>query len=116
MNRTTIQGDAASSMLNVRKHVIRFLLAALNSRWLNRSPCRYGFIGNVDAFDISNLRSEVGQRADLTVAKLIEEAERFASCPVGKGLTVIEDGCEPREATIWDAHELKQALTPKDRA
>lgn len=100
----------------MRKFAVRICLAILNSRWLNHSPCRYGFIGNVDAFDIGNLRSEVKQRPDLTVAKLIEEAERFATCPIGKGVTVLEDGCAPREANCWDIHELKQALTPKDRA
>lgn len=100
----------------MRKLAIRICLAILNSQWLNHTPCRYGFIGNVDAFDIGNLRSEVKQRSDLTVAKLIEEAERFATCPIGKGVTVLEDGSEPREANLWDIHELKQALTPKDRA
>jgi hypothetical protein len=87
--------------------IIRFLLALLNSRWLNPSPCKYGFIGNVDAFDIANLRSEVSQRPDLTVAQLIREAEQFKCCPMRRdGLTVIDDGV-PRDATIWDEHELR---------
>lgn len=86
--------------------ITRLLLAALNSRWLNPSPCKYGFIGNVDAFDIGNLRSEVSQRPGLTIAQLIIEAEQFKCCPMRPdGLTVIEGGT-PREATIWDEHEL----------
>lgn len=72
----------------MKKMVVKVLLAALNGRWLNNSPCLYGFIGNVDAFSIENLRSEVKQRPEITVRQLIEEAERFASCP--KGLTVLE--------------------------
>ena|ERR1700677_3854277 len=87
--------------------IIRALLAVLNRRFLNSSPCKYGFVGNVDAFDIDNLRSEVSQRPDLTVAQLIREAEQFKCCPLRRdGLTVI-DGGTPREATIWDEHELR---------
>lgn len=95
----------------MKRHIIRTLLAILNSRWLNCSPCRYGFIGNVDAFDMDNLRSEVRQRPQLTVAELIAEAEHFLSCMVdgerkGNGLTVITpDGY--REATDEDIEDLR---------
>jgi hypothetical protein len=98
----------------MKSAAIRLLLAALNSRWLNSSPCKYGYIGNVDAFDIGNLRSEVRQRPDLTVAQLIAEAEQFKACPMTPGtggVTVLEDGV-PRPADVWDIYELGRSLAP----
>lgn len=94
--------------------IIRVLLGALNSRWLNATPCRYGFIGNTEAFDIAHLRYEVRARPDLTVAQLILEAERFAACPISiKGVTVMEADGSAHEATTGDLHELRQSLLPK---
>jgi len=85
---------------------IKLLLRALNSRWLNHSPCEYGFIGNVDAFSYSNLASEEKQRPGITVRQILKEADCFRSCPIQKsGLTVIE-GEEMRDATVWDIHDL----------
>ncbi len=96
----------------MKKLIIRALLAILNSRYLNHSPCQFKFCGNVDAFDIANLRSEVAQRPNLTVAQLIAEAERFASCPVNpKGLTVLEADGLYHDADVWELHQLRQALT-----
>jgi len=83
------------------------MLAALNSRWLNSSPCQYGFIGNVDAFSLDHLRSEESQRPGITVATIIREAEEFKSCPLRKdGATVLEDGVS-RQANIWDLNDLR---------
>jgi hypothetical protein len=46
----------------MRKRITQILLAVLNSRWFNQTPCRYDFVGNIDNFsreDIeSNLREE----------------------------------------------------------
>lgn len=89
----------------MRKAIVRLLLGVLNSRWLNQSPCVYAFVGNIDNFSEESLRSEVSQRPDITVAELLKEAERWKSCPITNGLTVI-DGDEIREATVWDIHEL----------
>ena len=63
---------------------------------------------DVDAFDIDNLRSEESQRPGITVKQIIEEAERFKSCPMRKdgGVTVI-DGDEVRDATELDINELR---------
>lgn len=95
--------------------VIKILLRILNSRILNYSPCKYGFIGNVDAFDIQDLRYEIIQRPDLMVSQLIQEAEQFKACSVRRnGLTVLEDGVA-REANVWDLHELQQSLNPSNR-
>ena len=52
--------------MTLRKLLTRILLAALNSRWLNSTPCRYGFIVNADAFDLENLRAEARSRPELS--------------------------------------------------
>ena len=90
----------------MKRHVIRSLLAVLNSRWLNSSPCLYGFIGNIDAFSYENLRFEESQRPGITVRTILEEADRFRTCPIGNGLRVImPEGY--READAWDLHDLR---------
>lgn len=87
---------------------VKTLLAILNSRLLNQSPCEYGYINNIDAFSYSGLKSEVKMRPDVTVSTIIAEADAFRSCPIYEsGLAVIEDG-QTREGTIWDVHELQQ--------
>ena len=97
----------------MRGKIIRLLLRVLNSRWLNQSPCKYGYINNVEAFSYSNLRSELKSRPDLMVAQVLAEADAFKCCPLKtNGLTVIEDGVA-REGTIWDVHELRQEFTAK---
>jgi len=97
----------------VKPKIIRWLLASLNCRWLNHSPCEYGYVGNVDAFSYEHLRSEEQQRPGITVKTILEEADRFRSCPIGEGLTVLECDGTYHEATAWDIHELKLAMTPK---
>jgi hypothetical protein len=97
--------------MSIRALVIKLLLRLLNSRWLNSTPCAYGFIGNVDAFSLEYLRAEARQRTGITVAQIIYEADLFRSCPMTHtGLYVIEDG-KVREANIWDRHELRAAFT-----
>lgn len=98
----------------MKKTLTRMLLSALNSRWLNNSPCRYGFIGNVDAFSIENLRSEEKQRPGITVKTILYEAEMFAACPLDKGeLMVIEDG-KYRGSTVWDLHQLRNEFSSSE--
>ncbi len=101
----------------MRKIIVQALLKVLNSRFLNSSPCRYGFIGTVDAFSYENLASEVEQRPGVTVNTILFEADRFRSCPMRKdgGLTVLEADGTSREATAFDMRDLRNALTPKDR-
>jgi hypothetical protein len=95
----------------MKNMIIKILLAVLNSRFLNGSPCKYGFIGNLDAFSYSHLQSEEQQRPGITVKTILDEADMFRSCPMRKsGLTVIEDG-QSREGTIWDVHELQKQFT-----
>ena len=99
----------------MRKIVIQVLLKILNSHFLNQTPCRYGFIGNVDAFSYENLASEEEQRPGITVKTVLKEADRFRSCPIrnGGGLTVLESDGTSHEATAWDMHELRQGLGPR---
>lgn len=100
-------------MNQVRKFVTRALLAILNADCMNNTPCRYGLIGNIDAFDAEFLRSELRSRPELTVAQLISEAEKFNSCPIDtSGLMVIE-GDTVRSANVWDIHEIGQIGKPK---
>lgn len=100
----------------MRQRVIRLLLAILNSRWLNQSPCQYGYVNNLDAFSYENLRSEDKQQPGITVREILDSADMFKACPIGRhgDLMVIENG-EVREGTMWDVHELRQALTPPNK-
>jgi hypothetical protein len=99
----------------MRRIIIKALLRALNSRFLNDSPCEYGWINNVDAFSYQNCVSEDKQRPGITVREMLDTADRFKTCPINKnGLTVIEPDGSTHEATVWDRHELNLALTPKD--
>ena len=94
----------------IRAAITRLLLSALNSRFLNHSPCQYGYIGNVDAFSIENLRCEERQRPGITVSQIVKEAEMFKACPIEpRGLTVIEEG-EFRAAASQDLRDLREAL------
>jgi hypothetical protein len=99
----------------MRTAIIRFLLAALNSRWLNQSPCQYGFIGNVDAFSLGNLKSEERQRPGITVKTILQEAERFRSCPLTARLIIFQDG-DTRDPTTLDFDELRQSLKHQKEA
>jgi hypothetical protein len=101
--------------MKIRNAVSKLLLWALNSRLLNGTPCEYAFVGNVDNFSETHLRYEVKARPELTVAELLKESEIFKTCQLRsggeQGFSVIEDG-EIRDATVWDAHELRNSLTP----
>jgi hypothetical protein len=102
--------------MSLRKLIIKALLAILNSRWLNCSPCRYGFIGNVDAFEYSHLASEERQRPGIAVKTILEEADRFSACPINKGrLTVLESDGSHHEATVFDLRDLRESFAPKDK-
>jgi hypothetical protein len=99
----------------MKRWTTEFLLSILNSRLFNQSPCKYGFIGNVDAFSYENLTSEERQQPGITVKEILEAADRFRSCPIreGGGVTVIEPDGSTHDATIWDEHELRTMLERK---
>jgi len=87
----------------------------LNSRFLNQSPCEYGFINNVDAFSYRNCYYEDKQQPGITVREMLDAADRFKTCPIySGGLAVMEADGTTHEATVWDHHELRVALTPND--
>lgn len=87
----------------------------LNSGFLNATPCRYGFIGNVDAFEHSHLQSEERQQPGITVKEVLSMADRFKSCPMRTtGVTVMESDGTSHEATAMDLHELRTSLIPPD--
>lgn len=108
--------------MSTRDRLISFcvkgLLGLLNSRFLNHSPCRYGYIGNIDAFEYQHLQSSEAQQPGITLREFLNDVDRFNACPLYSkdGLTVIEADGSTREATIWDHHELTMALTPPTKA
>lgn len=93
------------------------LLGLLNSRFLNHSPCRYGYIGNIDAFEYQHLRSSEAQQQGISLKEFLDAVDRWNACPLHRkdGLTVIEADGSTHEATVWDRHELNLALTPHDK-
>lgn len=94
--------------------LIRFLLSVLNSRFLNATPCEYGYIGNVDAFSYDNLSSEERQTPGITVKEVLAAADRFRACPIKDGLSVIENDGSCREANVWDMHDLRESFRRKE--
>lgn len=92
----------------MRGRIIRALLSILNSRWLNQSPCKYEYVGNVDAFSREDIECTLRQDPTMTLQEYIDSANRFKTCPMRKdgGVTVIE-GDECRDANIWDMHDLR---------
>jgi hypothetical protein len=96
----------------IKTLLTRLLLAALNTRWLNPTPCRYGFLGNADAFDLESLRERARARPELTLREFIAEAESFAAHPLTPILAVVENGGEMSKADAWDYHDLR--LTVRD--
>jgi len=98
----------------MRRKTINLLLLILNSRFLNDSPCEYGYINGIEAVSYQELVNEDKQQPGITVKEVIESIDRFKACPIREnGLIVIENG-EAREGTIWDVHELRQAFNRKD--
>lgn len=76
----------------MKKTIVHFLLSLLNSRFLNQTPCKYEFVGNVDAFSRSDIESSLRQNPEMTLQQYIDIANRFKYCPISRvGVTVIED-------------------------
>lgn len=102
-------------MNRLKSLIVRVLLRLLNTQFLNLSPCRYGYIGNIDAFEYQHLRSSESQQPGITLRDFLEDVDRFNACPLYRkdGLTVIEADGTTHEATVWDRHELNLALSPR---
>lgn len=75
----------------MKKSIVRVLLALLNSRWLNGTPCHYEFVGNIDAFSREDMESSLREQPDMTLRQYLDVANRFKFCPVSRiGVTAIE--------------------------
>src|SRR5580693_7479204 len=99
----------------VRRFIVKCLLCALNSRWLNQTPCKYAFVGNLDNFSRENLESEDKQQPGITVREILDAADRFMACPINNtGVTVMEGDGTNHEATAMDLHELRVSFSPKE--
>jgi hypothetical protein len=78
-------------MLKTRKAVVRALLAILNSEWLNPTPCKYEFVGNVDAFSREDIEATLRHEPEMSLRAYLDLADRFKACPVSRvGVSVIE--------------------------
>ena len=93
----------------MRGFVKAVLLGALNSRLLNATPCKYGFINGLDAVSYEELENEDRQYPGITVREVLKSIDRFRSCQKRTGLTVIE-GDVVRDADLWDVHALSTTL------
>ena len=71
--------------------VISILLRLLNSSWLNDTPCKYDFVGNIDNFSREDIESTLRQAPGMTLREYLEIANRFKFCPISRtGITAIE--------------------------
>ena len=75
----------------MRKLLIKCFLSMLNGRFLNHTPCKYEFVGNLDAFSRSDIESTLRSDPDMTLQEYIDCANRFKACPISRtGVSVIE--------------------------
>ena len=63
----------------MRKTITNILLKLLNSTWLNPTPAKYEFVGNITAFSRSFLESSVQQEPHLMVRDLLRYSP--TDCP-----------------------------------
>ena len=75
----------------MKKFIVKGLLRLLNCRWLNNTPCRYEFVGNVDAFSRADIEAVLSSNPAITLQEYLDAANRFKTCPLSRvGVTVIE--------------------------
>ena len=76
----------------MKKFLIGILLRLLNTHFLNPTPCRYDFVGNVDNFSREDIASTLKVEPDMSLRRYLEIADRFKACPISRtGITVIEE-------------------------
>jgi len=63
----------------MKKYITKILLAIINSPYLNGTPCKYEFVGNITAFSRSYLESSVQQEPHLMVRNLLRYSP--TNCP-----------------------------------
>jgi hypothetical protein len=66
----------------MKKLIRKAFLKALNSRFLNNTPCEYGFINGLEAVSYRELKNEVIQNPHILVRDLIRSIDQFKSCPL----------------------------------
>ena len=75
----------------MKEMLVRILLRMLNTQYLNPTPCRYDFVGNVDNFSREDIESTLKMEPDMSLSRYLEIADRFKSCPISRtGITAIE--------------------------
>lgn len=75
----------------LRSGIARLLLAALNSRWLNQTPCEYALVNNLDSFSRSDIEFSLKEKPDMSLREYLDAADRFKACPISRvGVTAIE--------------------------
>lgn len=83
--------------------IVKVLLRILNTNWLNPTPCRYDFVGNIDNFSRQDIESTLEVEPQMSLRRYLDIADRFKSCPISRvGITTIEpdgtytENCDPR--------------------
>lgn len=75
----------------MKKLLVRFLLRLLNAHFLNPTPCRYAFVGNLDNFSRHDIESTLKVEPEMSLRRYLEIADRFKACPISRvGVTAIE--------------------------
>lgn len=75
----------------MRKVIVGLLLKVLNSGFLNQTPCRYDFVGNVDNFSREDIESTLRVEPDMSLRRYLDIADQFKACPISRiGVTAIE--------------------------
>lgn len=93
---------AAKYGSEMRKVIVRFLLSLLNADWLNPTPCKYEFVGNIDAFSREDVESSLRQQPDMTLQQYLDVANAFKFCPISRtGITAIESDGTYTENVEW---------------
>lgn len=75
----------------MKRYIVRILLAMLNSHFLNASPCKYAFVGNVHDFSREHL--EAVHRMGHTIPQLLKSVDDFRACKFQSsgGIHVIDE-------------------------
>ena len=95
----------------MKKYINKILLALLNSRLLNDTPCKYALLNNLEAFSYESLSEEVHQQQDITVKELLEISDKFKKCLDSKQNCVIE-GDNIRPMNDEDIKDIQSSLNP----
>jgi hypothetical protein len=78
-------------MKKLRAILVKVLLRLLNTHFLNPTPCRYDFVGNLDNFSRSDMEGTLAAEPDISLRRYLESADRFKACPISKvGISVVE--------------------------